>query len=75
MIEVAKLSAGESFGELALINDAKRAATVSCLTKCHFAILSREDFQKVLKDIEMRKVQRKVEFFRCLPFLQHWTKN
>lgn len=56
MTEVAKFSAGDSFGELALINDDKRAATVSCLTNCNFAVINRENYQRVLKTIELRAV-------------------
>ena len=42
MINVKKLSAGESFGELALINNANRAATLICEDDCIFAVLSKE---------------------------------
>ena len=44
MIEVAKLSAGKAFGELALINDAKRAASISSLTECYTAVINRVDY-------------------------------
>jgi hypothetical protein len=72
-IEVAQLTAGQSFGELALINDAKRAATIQCLTDCFFAVIDRENYEKTLKRIELRAVQNKVNFFRSLPFVKHWT--
>ena len=49
MIEVAKLSAGKAFGELALLNDAKRAASISSLTQSYMAVISRENYQRVLK--------------------------
>ena len=40
-IDVAKLITGDSFGELALINDAPRAATIHTITDCFFATLSK----------------------------------
>jgi len=48
-VQVVRLSAGKSFGELALINDAPRAASIQCLTTCLFATLERKDYEKVLK--------------------------
>ena len=48
MIEVAKLKTGSSFGELALINNEPRKATIMCLTDCFFAVLEKEDYVKVL---------------------------
>ena len=42
--KVVVLKDGDIFGELALINQKKRAATITCETECHFAILSRSDF-------------------------------
>ena len=47
-LDVVKLSSGKSFGELALINDAPRAATIQCLTNSFFATLGRKDYQKIL---------------------------
>ena len=54
-ITVAKRSSGESFGELALINDTSRAATIQCLTNCYFATLDREDYNRILKKIELKQ--------------------
>jgi CRP-like cAMP-binding protein len=51
-VDVAKLGSGKSFGELALISDARRAATIKCLTNCSFATLSKADYTKFLKRLE-----------------------
>jgi CRP-like cAMP-binding protein len=45
---------GQHFGELALINDAPRSATVIALTNCEFAILGRNDFDLVIKKNEAK---------------------
>jgi len=51
-----QLQAGQSFGELALINDKPRAATIMCLTDCYFAVIDKSDYAKVLKKIEYKEV-------------------
>ena len=68
-VEVVVLETGQSFGELALINDQPRASTVVCLSDCFFAVLEKSDYLRVLKRIENKHLMKKVEFFRHLPFL------
>jgi len=43
-VEVKILTAGKSFGELALINNAPRAATISSRSECYFAVVARADY-------------------------------
>jgi len=69
------LKESNTFGELALLNNAPRAATVRCLTDCEFATLDRADFEKVLKKIENKVIANKVDFFKNLTFVQHMTQN
>lgn len=39
---------GESFGELALLNDSPRSASIICESPCIFGILSKKDYKEVL---------------------------
>ena len=48
-LRLAILSDGDHFGEIGLIKNAPRNATVETLTPCHFLTLSKADFDKVLK--------------------------
>lgn len=41
MYEVAVLSGGKHFGELALTTNKPRAATVKCITNTHLMVLSK----------------------------------
>jgi NADH dehydrogenase FAD-containing subunit len=45
--KVGELVTGDFFGEIALVSDTKRTATVRCLTACELTVLSREDFQSL----------------------------
>jgi len=47
-IEVTILKEGMSFGELALNSGVPRAATIVCKTDCHFAVMSKADYEKCL---------------------------
>jgi CRP-like cAMP-binding protein len=47
-IETGVLTSGKAFGELALIKNKPRAATIICLEDCHFAVMSKSDYEKVL---------------------------
>lgn len=38
-VKVSEMKSGQSFGELALINDAPRRATIRSVTECHLAVL------------------------------------
>jgi CRP-like cAMP-binding protein len=44
-IEVAELSDGDCFGEIALLSDVRRTATVQCRTACDLTVLARDDFR------------------------------
>lgn len=44
------LSEGDYFGEIALLQQSKRTATVTTLTDCHLLVLSSSDFDRLLRD-------------------------
>ena len=73
--EVAVLPAGFSFGELALINNKPRAATIRAKTGWFFAVLNKEDYQKVLGVIYSKELNRKVDFFISIPMFSDWTRG
>ncbi|KAK2144439.1 hypothetical protein LSH36_757g01001 [Paralvinella palmiformis] len=57
---VCTLHEGDDFGKLALVNDAPRAATiVLCEDNCHFLRVDKEDFNRILRDVEANTVRLK----------------
>lgn len=63
MKEILKISTGGSFGELALINDEPRAATVKTLSECAFGVLKQKDFMRILKKAIDQHNDKKLDFF------------
>jgi len=53
-----------SFGELALLNNEGRAATIVCTKPTMFATLNRRDYNYTLREEEKRKLKEMVNFFR-----------
>jgi hypothetical protein len=43
-------------------------ASIRSLEDTHFAVLSREDFERSLGQIERKKLNEKIAFLRSLPF-------
>ena len=62
--EVARLTTGQGFGELALMANQPRSATVECLTKSFFAKIEKLDYQMIIGHAMQRSLNEKVNFFR-----------
>uniref|UniRef100_A0A8D9DTX0 Rap guanine nucleotide exchange factor 4 n=2 Tax=Cacopsylla melanoneura TaxID=428564 RepID=A0A8D9DTX0_9HEMI len=57
---VTSLYAGEDFGKLALVNNAPRAATiVTREDNCHFLRVDKDDFIRIMRDVEANTVRLK----------------
>ena len=59
-VEVNQLGDGQSFGDLALIEQKPRMASIRSLEDTHFAVISKRDFSKVLMAIERKIYNEKV---------------
>lgn len=76
--KVAEFKSGDSFGELALREEkglGTRAATVKCMTRSHFATLTKEDYLGSLKRIDARLIMELTEFLMHIPCFKTQSKK
>jgi cGMP-dependent protein kinase len=56
------LKAPEAFGEMALLYNAPRSASVKALGDCAFWAIDRNTFRRVIDDISLRDYEENKEF-------------
>lgn len=74
-IEIKKLRNGESFGELALIKDDPRAATITATEKAAFIVIDREAYLKVLLKIEQKGKNKIDTFLKSIHIFEGWSRK
>merc|ERR1719498_1774505 len=68
-IKVKTCEPGDAFGELALLYNAPRAASVQAKGRCVCWKLDRETFNHIVKDAAQKKRDRYMDFFKEVPLL------
>ncbi|XRB22356.1 cAMP-dependent protein kinase [Pseudoscourfieldia marina] len=66
---------GSSFGEMALLNRAPRTATIVTQEECEFAVISREDYNLVVRKDHERELARKASVLLSLPRVRDWPRT
>jgi len=61
---------GEAFGELALLYNAPRAATISSDDESLLYVLDRQTFNHIVKDASMRRKEKYEAFLKTVPLLE-----
>lgn len=69
------LGPGDSFGELALINNKPRSACILTREECSFGVLERHDYLRILGKLHEYRLSQKVDFLHHLPVFASWTKT
>ena len=72
--DVATLSIGASFGELGLLRGEKRAATITCKECTTLAVLSKSDFDVILRDNQAKLLNDKINFLLSVPAFSMWSQ-
>ncbi|CAI2367867.1 unnamed protein product [Moneuplotes crassus] len=75
MHKVATLSVGFAFGELALMNNSPRAATIQTEEDCQFAIINKIDFKVIMDRIFKKRYADTVSFLSEFSFLDYLTRK
>jgi hypothetical protein len=73
--EVATLTAGKSFGELALISSKPRAATIQCSEDTHFATIYKKDYQEIIGKSLKKYLAEKIDLLKNVPCLSFWSRT
>lgn len=72
-VDIKTMGEGEAFGELALVKNDPRAATIKCDSDCYFGVIHKQDYDRFLKRVHNKSVQKDIDFLSSLPFFSHWT--
>lgn len=70
----ATLHAGDSFGELALINNEPRARTIRCPNQCSFLTIAKHDYSEILSDVQRLELEERIDFLASIPAFHSWTR-
>ncbi|CAG9311607.1 unnamed protein product [Blepharisma stoltei] len=75
LTKVAIINEGESFGELSLISNKPRAATLIAEEKIILGVISKPNFKKILGKYEIKRLNEKIDFLQALPMFSNWSKT
>ena len=70
---VGELSSGAAFGELALLHDDRRRATIVCKEYSEFLKVDKPDFDEVLKKNHEKEWKERMEYYKEHPLFEEWT--
>lgn len=72
--EIARLEAGQSFGELALLYNSVRAASIIALESTELIVLNRETFKKYIHSMQTSQLNHIVAFYEHLVLFSKMDK-
>ena len=70
---VGELTSGAAFGELALLHDDRRRATIVCKEYSEFLKVDKPDFDEVLKKNHEKEWKERMEYFKTHPLFEGWS--
>lgn len=73
--KVSEYGPGGCFGELALIYNAKRAATITATLTCTLWSLDLRTFRRMLATASSSQTMARIEFLRKIPLLKNLTNE
>ncbi|XP_069677221.1 cGMP-dependent protein kinase, isozyme 1-like isoform X2 [Periplaneta americana] len=73
--KVTSFGPGRTFGELAILYNTKRNATIRVVTNAKVWVLNRQVFQKIMMRTRLKDIEEKVKFLRSHPLLKDLSKE
>ena len=64
---VARLQSGAGFGELAIVNDARRAASIITTSYTILLNVEKRDYNQILRAIHNQELREKLSFLKKIP--------
>ena len=68
------LNEGDSFGELALLHDTLRTATIKTVTNAALWVLNRETFKRVLRELNIQQYNENKAFIESVPMFSNLSE-
>ncbi|XP_028399067.1 cGMP-dependent protein kinase, isozyme 1-like [Dendronephthya gigantea] len=68
-----EMSDGGAFGELALLQNTTRTATIVCKTACEFLKIDKDDFNQVLRSSQQIDFEKKMTIFKEQSYFEKWS--
>ena len=75
MKELHRLGEGVSFGERALILQARRSATIRSCSEVHLAALSSTNFKGIMANTVKMRMTEQIEFLYKFPFFKDYSRK
>ena len=69
------LGAGSYFGELSLIYNAPRTATVTSCENAELIVISRFAYEKIIKDFHINNMDKMITFYMNFPLFETLSKD
>lgn len=70
-----RLGVGKAFGELAILYNCKRTASIKAVADGKLWTIERTVFQQIMQTTGMRKIENQVNFLRIVPLLSNFPEN
>ncbi len=69
------LNPGAYFGELSLIYNAPRTATVTSLDRCDLVVISRFAYEKIIRDYHIDQMDKMITYYMNFPLFEDLNKE
>lgn len=70
-----RLGVGKAFGELAILYNCKRTASIKAVTDGKLWAMERTVFQQIMQSTGMKKMENQVNFLKIVPLLSNFPHN